>query len=247
MSETAVGRRSNSEKISRRDFRRFYTMVLLFVLCVLFYYFGELIDFLGWEVLRWDFFYSVHDIQRLLFLAPIVYAGYFFGVKAAVIMAIIAVGTFLPRALFVSPFPDPLLRTLLFIVVAGTIGYLTGRESERRRRLEAIIRDGRAQTLEILERMGERVFIVGPEYRIRFVNQNMVRDRGEGVGRHCYEYLYQLDKPCHQICRLPDVIGGKVEKWEYNLPDGKTYEVVVSPYVDSDGAVCQLTILRNIT
>ncbi|MCK4723467.1 MAG: hypothetical protein KAT75_09185, partial [Dehalococcoidia bacterium] len=37
------------------------------------------------------------------------------------------------------------------------------------------------------------------------------------------------------------------ERWEYNFPDGRTYEVVASPFVDSDGEVCQLASFRNIT
>lgn len=235
-----------SAGLKSRDFYKLYILGILFVYCVLFYYFGELIDFFGWDALRWEFFYSVHDIHRLLFLAPIIYAGYFFGVKAAVIITIVAVGTFLPRALFVSPFPDPLLRTVLFIVIAGAVGYLTGRESERRKRLEALVRSQSNTMLEILDRMEDKVFITGPDYRIRFMNPSMTRGFGEGVGTYCYEYLHRADAPCRQICKLPDVISGTAKRWEYNFPDGSTYEAVASPYVDSDGTVCQLATLRNI-
>ena len=40
-----------------RDSRKQYTLLFLFVFCTLFYYFGELVDFAGWEALRWDFFF----------------------------------------------------------------------------------------------------------------------------------------------------------------------------------------------
>lgn len=244
MNKTAVSRRTSTE--IGENFRRFYTMVLLFVLCTILYYFGEIIDFFGWEALRWEFFYSVHDIHRMVFLAPIIYAGYFFGVRAAAIVTIIAVGTILPRALFLSPFPDPLLRTLLFIIMAGVIGYLTGSESERRRRLKALVRSQRDSMLLILEGMAEGVLITGPDYRIRFMSPSMIKDFGEGVGTLCYQHLHRNDAPCHQICKLPDVTKGAVERWEYNFPDGSTYQVVASPYIDSDGTSCQLSILRKI-
>lgn len=246
----SVGRQTILAVLGGRNSYSFYFLFLLFGCCTLFYYFGELVDFAGWEALRWEFFYGVHDIQRLLFLAPIIYAGYVFGIKATVIITIIAVMAFLPRALFISPFPDPLLRTVLFSVIAGTMGYLiavTRRESERRSRLEALLISERDKLLGILERMEDGVFITAPDYRIRFTNPSMVRDFGEGIGSYCYEYLYSLDTPCDQICKLPDVVSGAIERWEYTFPDGRTYEVLASPYTDSDGTVCQLATFRNIT
>ncbi len=233
-----------------RDSYRFYMLFLLYGFCTLFYYFGELVNLAGWEALRWDFFYSVHDVHRLLFLAPIIYAGYVFGVKATVIITILTAGAFLPRALFISPFPDPLLRAVLFIVIAGALGYLTAiarRQSGRCRHLQALLRGERATLLGVLERMEEGAVITGPDYRIRFVNPSMVRKFGEGIGSHCYEYLYKFDEPCQQICKLPDVIHGITERWEHDFPDGRTYEILASPYIDSDEVVCQLAIFRNIT
>jgi len=245
-----VGRQTILAVLRSRNPYSFYTLFLLWGCCTLFYYFGELVDFAGWEALRWNFFYGVHDIHRLFFLAPIIYAGYVFGVKAAVIITIVAVMTFLPRALFISPFPDPILRTVLFAIIAGVMGYLTAttrRESERRSRLEALLISERDAMLGILERMEEGVLITGPDYRIRFMNPNMIRDFGEGTGSHCYECLCRFDEPCHQICKLPKVINGAIERWEYSFPDGRTYEVLASPYIDSDETVCQLTTFRNIT
>ena len=247
MNKATVGRQDASAEIRGRDLHRFYTTVLLLVFCTLFYYFGELIDFFGWAALHWDFFYGVHDIHRLLFLAPIIYAGYFFGVRPAIIVMIIAVSAFLPRALFISPFPDPLSRTLLFIVIAGVIAYLTGRQSERCKRLEVLMRRQNDAILGILERMEEGVLITSPDYKIRFLNPSMARSFGEGIGTHCYRYLHNLDGPCQQTCRLPSVAKGTVERLEYDFPDGKTYEVLASPYVDSDGTVCQLAVFRDIT
>ena len=101
--------------------------------------------------------------------------------------------------------------------------------------------------LGLLERMEEGVLITGPDYRIRFMNSNMIRDFGEGIGSHCYGCLYSFDEPCHQICKLPDVINGAIESWEYSFPDGKTYEVLASPYIDSDETVFNRTTFRNIT
>jgi len=121
-----------------RSGRLFYLPVLLFI-CTLFYYFGELVDRAAWAAVCREFFYSVHDIHRLVFLAPIIYAGYTARMKGAIIVTLVTFALMLPRAFFISPFPDPLLRMVLFIIVAGTIGLLTGKirnESERRCLLE---------------------------------------------------------------------------------------------------------------
>lgn len=236
--------------LTSSNYYSFYVLFLLFGGCTLFYYLGELVDFASWEGMRWDFLYGVHDVQRLLFLAPIIYAAYIFGVKATLIMTILSLGAFLPRALFISPFPDPLLRTVLFGIIAGAMGYLAAvasRESERCRELEALLIGERDRLSRILEEMGDGVLIVGPDYGIRFMNRSMLRDFGEGIGSKCYQYLFKFTEPCHQICRLPSVVNGASERWEYNFPDGRAYEVLASPYIDSDGVVCQLAVLRRVT
>jgi len=229
---------------------KLFILPLLIVFCTLFYYFGELVDWAAWEALRREFFYGIHDIHRLVFLAPIIYAGYVGRVKGAVIVTLVSFTIFLPRAFFISPFPDPLLRTVLFTIFAGVIGSLTGiarNKSERCHQLEAVIRRERDKLLGILERMEDGVLITGPDYRVRFVNPGMIRDFGEGVGSNCYKYLHNFDSPCDRVCKLPNVIDGEVARWEYTFPDGRTYEVLASPYLDSDGVVCQLAIFRNIT
>ena len=116
-----------------------FIIPLLMIFCTLFYYFGELVDWAAWETLRVNFFYSIHDIHRLLFLAPIVYAGYTAGVRGTIIITLVSFIIFLPRAFYISPYPDPLLRMVIFTVFAGVIGYLVARlraEQMKCRKLE---------------------------------------------------------------------------------------------------------------
>ncbi|MFH0913894.1 MAG: PAS domain-containing protein, partial [Chloroflexota bacterium] len=231
-------------------FYRFYVLLVLFAYCAVFYYLGELVDFFGWGVLRLPFFYTVHDIHRLFFLVPIIYAAHVFRVRGAFMVTAATLLVILPRALFISPFPDPLLRMGLFILGAGTIGVLTAvarNETERRRRLEEVVTRERDRLLGILERMEEGVIIIGPDYRIRYMNSSMRREFGEGVGTLCYDYLHHFEEPCPQICKLPGIVQGSVARWEYTFPDGRTFEVIASPYRDSDGVACQLGVYRNIT
>ena len=226
-----------------------FIMPVLLVLCSLFYYFGELVDWAAWDVLRTNFFYSVHDIHRLLFLIPVIYAGYNARIKGAVIVTLISFVIFLPRAFFISPYPDPLLRMALFTIFAGVIGILIGsirNEAERGNRLEAFLTQERDRLLKIVDGMADGIIITGPDYRIRFMNANMVSTFGDGTGLTCYQHLQKVDAPCSQDCKIMDVINNEeVEHWECAFPDGRIYEILAAPYVDTDGTVCQISLFRD--
>ena len=245
---TSNGVRGN--EASKSPFR-LLILPLLIVFCTLFYYFGELADWAVWEAWRREFFYGIHDVHRLLFLVPIIYAGYIARVKGAVIITLVSFAIFLPRAFFISPFPDPLLRMVLFTVIAGVIGSLVGiirNESERARSLKAMVLEERDKLRGIIDSLADGVLITGPDYRIRLMNSVMLKEFGDGVGSPCYKHLHNLDAPCEKDCLIPDVINSKkVAKWECKFADGRIYEVVAAPYVDTDGIVCQLSIFRNIT
>jgi signal transduction histidine kinase len=103
---------------------RHFILFTLFGICTLFYYFGELVDFAGWKALHLELWYTVHDIHRLLFLVPIVYASYFFGIRGTIIVTVASLVACLPRAIFISTFPDATPRTVLFTVSVGAIGSL---------------------------------------------------------------------------------------------------------------------------
>lgn len=237
--------------MARPEFRRVNILLLIFASCSLLYYFGELVDAAGWDYLRWEYFYGIHDTQRLFFIAPIIYAAYFFKIRGAVGTTLAAFLVFLPRSLFLSTYPFPMARVTGFIFVAGVIGVLVALSrtyAERRATLEGEIRRERDKLTAILARMEEGVMIVGPDYRIRLINQTMRREFGEGEGTFCYKYLNRLSAPCPGVCRLRNVVGGAVERWDYtSLLGGRIYEVLASPYIDTDGTVCHLATFRNIT
>jgi len=100
---------------------------MLFAACLLFYYFDEVLSIFKLNFRYSEIFYTVHDLHRILFLAPIVYASYHFGIKGAVASAALIFLLFLPRAIFVSPYPNPFLRMFSFCVLACIIGVLTAR------------------------------------------------------------------------------------------------------------------------
>lgn len=228
-----------------------FIVPVLFGFCALFYYFGELIDWAAWDALRREFFYGIHDIHRLLFLVPIIYVSNTARIKGAVIGTMVSFIIFLPRAFFVSPFPDSLLRMILFTIGAGAIGYLIARcrnERDKTLALDVALTAERDKLLQIVDHMADGIITTGPDYRIRFNNAYMVEAFGEGAGLPCYQHLHQLDTPCQGECRLLEVIEcQKIKKWECSFQDGNRYEVVAAPYVDTDGTVCQISIFRYVS
>jgi signal transduction histidine kinase len=222
----------------------------IYVVITFFYYFNEFVGLMGISSYTWEISSSVHELHRLLFLIPIIYTAYIFRVKGALISTLVSFLIFLPRALFISPYPDPLLRVIIFIVIACAIGVLTGitrNTAEHHRILELSLKEERDMFYKILENMPDGVLIISPDYRIQFQNNVIRKDFGDGINRFCYEYLHGFDSPCDDICRLNEVMNGNIMRWEYAYQDGRTYELVASPFTDPKGKAGCLALLRNIT
>jgi len=244
-----VERKTPSAQTRIRTFFRPFILPLLLLFCTGFYYFGELVNWGVWDALRSEFFYGVHDIHRLLFLAPIIYAGYYGRVKGAVIVTLVSFAIFLPRAFFISPFPDPLLRMVLFTIVAGLIGSMTGvihNQMDRVKQLHVVVEAGRNKLLNIIDSMADGILVTGPDFKIRFMNSIMVKTFGDGTGLPCYKHMHKCDAMCEQ-CMIPQVINNnEIGKWECRFDDGSAYDIVAAPYIDTDGVVCQLSIFRKV-
>ena len=74
-----------------------------------------------------------HAFERILYLAPIVWAGFMFGWRGALITSLAAIACMLPRALFISlspkmPFLKPVPSSLLVMywLLASTLSVRSG-------------------------------------------------------------------------------------------------------------------------
>lgn len=231
-----------------RSLISFYGLFILFGLCAFFYYLGELLDFAGWKVPKWDFLYGVHDFQRLLFLAPIIFAGCIFGLRAAITMTVLSTAVFIPRALFISQFPDPLARMLLFSVIAGAVGWLAATvrsESLRRKTLEARLDLNEARVLETIEALSNGAVVVGHGYRVLYASPSVEAVYGSAQGLECYRYFRQGDSPCQGKCSLAGASRERPTLWQYELEDGRKVRVLGLPYAGAGDAERQMLIIRN--
>jgi signal transduction histidine kinase len=76
-----------------------------------------------------------HDLHRTLFLIPVVYAALTFRMRGALGASLVFLCVVLPRT-FYSPYTDPLIRSLLFVLFTALLGILTARLIDRVEREE---------------------------------------------------------------------------------------------------------------
>jgi PAS domain S-box-containing protein len=179
-------------------------LLVLFIVCTAFYYFGELIVLFGWGALRWDIFYTVHDPHRMLFLVPILYASYYYRLRGAVLANVISLLIFLPRAFFVSLYPDPILRMFIFVIVATVMSLLAVvifNQRDKRRELTDALKQSKEKYLNILQYMFDSYYEVDLSGKFTFVNDSVCRSLGysreELIGKN-----YRLTTPADDIKRV---------------------------------------------
>ena len=86
-----------------------------------------------------------HSFERILYLAPIVWAGFIFGRRGSIITSLVALAAMLPRAIFISPATtDALFETGAVFVLGNVVSFSfewLRREREYRAHLEVAQRE----------------------------------------------------------------------------------------------------------
>jgi len=126
----------------------FWLLVAMFVFGALLHY----SDLIGLP----EFGPSRHTMERVLFLLPITYGGFIYGLRGGLISLGVAALIMLPRAIFMSPAPvDALTETILVLVTGGLIDtWFHGYEREKERYERE--KEHRRQALEQLLQSEER-------------------------------------------------------------------------------------------
>lgn len=104
---------------------------MLIAACVFIYY-SDLYNY-NWLPLN-NFVLSdnfTHEIYRSFFLIPMLYTALVFKFRGAILISAIVFLATLPRSLFISPNPDPLLRTATFFLLVGAAIVLLGFAEDR--------------------------------------------------------------------------------------------------------------------
>ena len=95
--------------------------------------------------------------------------------------------------------------------------------------------------------MDDGVYITSKDYVIQYINSVLKKEFGSYEGKKCHEYFHDSDTPC-TFCKNKEVFAGKTVQWEWTSPkNGRTYDLIDTPIINSDGSMSKLEIFRDIT
>lgn len=125
------------------------------------------------------------------------------------------------------------------------VGYWT--DITLQKKAEELLRDEKENFFNILNSTNDAIYIINSDYKIKFINTATEKEFGSVEGKKCYEYFNDFPEPC-SWCTMEKVINGETIRRERTLPKNqKTYEMIDTPYKNSEGSISSLAILREIT
>ncbi len=99
----------------------------------------------------------------------------------------------------------------------------------------------------ILDALIDGIYVVDEDLTIEYMNEAMIREFGEGIGRKCYQVLHKEDELC-PWCRAEEVFAGGTVSWQHEIsPRERTYDLVEFPLRNSDGTTSKVSIFKDIT
>ena len=102
----------------------FWLILIMFLIILILHYPQQFCFWTAPETSSWFPLLTRHSLERVLFLIPITYASFIFGLKAGIITTIISAIIMLPRALFISDYTsDSIFEIIGVIVVASIMNY----------------------------------------------------------------------------------------------------------------------------
>jgi len=117
----------------------------------------------------------------------------------------------------------------------------------KRQQSERLLEAEKKRFTDLLEILPAYLILLRPDHTISFANR-FFKERFPGMeGLHCYEYLFQRDKPCDNCESYRPLVTGQPHIWEWDGPDGHVYNVHDHVFVDTDGTGLILEMGLDIT
>ena len=121
------------------------------------------------------------------------------------------------------------------------------RDITEHRKAEQVARAERDRLRRILDAMPDGVYMVGPDFRLQYMNPALLARGGPVDGRRCYDYFHGRTEPCVN-CANPQAFTGGSTHREYTTKDGSvTYDIQDVPVTGDDGRPARLVFMRDVT
>jgi len=103
------------------------------------------------------------------------------------------------------------------------------------------------QYLNVIDDIEIGLFIVDADFKIRYMNNTMIKWFGDQTNTVCYKSVAGLDDPC-PYCKIKDVIElGKKVRYTPSTPDGQSFDIMSAPIHNIDGTISKMEVIRNVT
>ena len=114
--------------------------------------------------------------------------------------------------------------------------------------VEKTLREREERYRAIVEAFDGLVYICSEDYRIEFMNEELIRRTGyDATGEVCYRVLHERDSAC-PWCAKERVLKGETVRWEIESPkDNRWYYVVNTPIYNADGTISKQAMILDIT
>ena len=211
--------------------RHLWYITTIMMVYAIFYYLDTIIDVMGWTKPQWGVLYMVHDLHRLLFLIPVLYAAYIFRLRGVIVTVLIAMLVFLPHAVFLSTHTDAVLRVAGFLVGFSWVGILVARLSDNiteHKQAEEALRESEGKLNAMLQSIGDHMSMIDKDLNIIWANETARKIFGNDIiGRKCYEVYHQRNEPCepYPCLTLKAFQDGKVHEHDTRVI-GKDREII---------------------
>jgi PAS domain S-box-containing protein len=117
----------------------------------------------------------------------------------------------------------------------------------RRQQVEAHLEAERQRLFSVLDELPALVYLISPDYSIRFGNRLFHERFGPVNGNPCYSVFHRRTSPCPSCSTFKEGHGLEYARQEYSYPDGHTYEMYDYPFTDIDGVEMLLSFGLDIT
>ncbi len=175
-----------------------------------------------------------HAFERILYLAPLVWAGFLFGWKGAFITSVIALACMLPRAIFISAeVKDALFESVAVFIIGNAVAFtfhLLRKEGEYRTQLEHAHQELQASEQryrDLFDNAHDSIWLHDLEENIVVANKSFVRltgysleeskdiKAGSLIAEGCVDRIAGIENPLlrgEEIGRLSEVTMIKKDK-----------------------------------
>ncbi len=137
----------------------------------------------------------------------------------------------------------------LLVTMADNLAYGIGalRTQAERTQAEQALQHERQWLFNLLDELPVYVYLVAPDYSIRFANRYFREHFGNPNGMYCYKILRNSQEPCDACPSLEIFSNEQSYHWKDTFINQRKYEVYAYPFTDMDGSQLMLELAIDIT